>query len=61
MTKINCIRKFGDHEQPNSQTQPDKTKTGPPGREGRGWDVMESQATELTYHPHLLPAKVLAV
>jgi hypothetical protein len=27
----------------------------------KGWDVMESQATEITYHPHLLPAEVLAV
>jgi hypothetical protein len=27
----------------------------------KGRDMMESQATEITYHPHLLPAEVLAV
>ena len=27
----------------------------------KGWDVMESKATEITNHPHLLPAEVLAV
>jgi hypothetical protein len=57
MTRINYLRKFGDQEKPKPQTQAVHHYNQVARERRKGWEVMESKATEITNHPTCSPRR----